>query len=427
MGKSLETTIEERNILGRFGFELSPDNGGKEWWTVREVQQQVLNDHPDLDAFRDQKFVEDYLQGLTGEASGGDGTPAGMEEGGRFHQDIVLALVMEVEAELGEKGETLPEVAESAEELMAQWLLVREPAADPVGFYIREAAQTPLLTVDQEVELAKQVELGVKAREILKQGSKLGLEEEQQYQLQVEEGQKAREHLARANTRFVVSIAKRYMGQGLPFPDLIQEGNIGLMRAVDKFDYRRGNRFATYAGWWIRQAITRAISQKSRTIRIPTHLVDRVNALSRVAGQLEQELGRPASTEEVRERMAVTEAQFAAATEVAGQQTVYLEEPIGDGRESELGDFIPSEIMGPEEAVIRRLLAEDVERVISDLLPRQAQILRFRFGLGGRETLSLEEVGRRFGLSRERIRQIEKEALRQLRQPRVARILGDYL
>jgi RNA polymerase primary sigma factor len=303
-------------------------------------------------------------------------------------------------------------------------------ADDPVGLYFRQMAQEPLLTAQEEIELAKRIELGKQARDTL---SRLGSREMYSdawlahLEKLVSDGQAAREHLGRANTRLVVSIAKRYMGQGLPFPDLIQEGNVGLMRAVDKYDYRRGNRFSTYATWWIRQAITRALAQKTRTIRIPLHMTERIRQMYRTAQGLEQSLGRRPSPEEIATEMDLPADTIRAMMD-ASQHAIALERPVGDDGDSEFGDFIEDQDSpSPVESATQHLLQETIEEVLSELTPRQSHILRLRFGLGGGEPHTLEEIANKFGLSRERIRQLEKEALRRLRHPRLAHNLRDYL
>jgi len=303
-------------------------------------------------------------------------------------------------------------------------------ADDPVGLYFRQMAQEPLLTAQEEIDLAKRIEFGKDARECLE-----GLDVTSRYtdaeivhmQRLVLDGQAAREHLGRANTRLVVSIAKRYMSQGLPFPDLIQEGNVGLMRAVDKYDYKRGNRFSTYATWWIRQAITRALAQKTRTIRIPLHMTERIRQMYRTAQSLEQRLGRRPTPEEIAEAMELPTDSVRNMMD-ASQHAVALERPVGEDGDSEFGDFIEDQDSpSPVEAATQHLLQETIEEVLSELTPRQSHILRLRFGLGGGEPHTLEEIANKFGLSRERIRQLEKEALRRLRHPRLAHNLRDYL
>jgi RNA polymerase primary sigma factor len=303
-------------------------------------------------------------------------------------------------------------------------------ADDPVGLYFRQMAQEPLLTAQEEIDLAKRIETGKKAYERLSYPSTYQHYSETwilHMQRLVLEGQAAREHLGRANTRLVVSIAKRYMGQGLPFPDLIQEGNVGLMRAVDKYDYKRGNRFSTYATWWIRQAITRALAQKTRTIRIPLHMTERIRQMYRTAQSLEQSLGRRPSPEEIADEMDLP-ADAVRGMMDASQHAIALERPVGDDGDSEFGDFIEDQDSpSPVESATQHLLEETIEEVLSELTPRQSHILRLRFGLGGGEPHTLEEIANKFGLSRERIRQLEKEALRRLRHPRLAHNLRDYL
>jgi RNA polymerase primary sigma factor len=300
-------------------------------------------------------------------------------------------------------------------------------ADDPVGLYFRQMAQEPLLTAQEEIDLAKQIERGKTARKKLDYASDLSMSQRAELIAHIELSQEAREHLGRANTRLVVSIAKRYMGQGLPFPDLIQEGNVGLMRAVDKYDYKRGNRFSTYATWWIRQAITRALAQKTRTIRIPLHMTERIRQMYRTAQLLEQQLGRRPTPEEIAEEMELP-AESVRGMMDASQHAIALERPVGDDGDSEFGDFIEDQdTPEPAEAAAHHLLQETIEEVLSELTPRQAHILRLRFGLGGGEQHTLEEIANKFGLSRERIRQLEKEALRRLRHPRLAHNLRDYL
>jgi RNA polymerase primary sigma factor len=300
-------------------------------------------------------------------------------------------------------------------------------ADDPVGLYFRQMAQEPLLTAHEEVELAKRIELGKDAASKISGLRRSDRAARVELQTLIEDGQAAREHLGRANTRLVVSIAKRYMGQGLPFPDLIQEGNVGLMRAVDKYDYKRGNRFSTYATWWIRQAITRALAQKTRTIRIPLHMTERIRQMYRTAQVLEQNLGRRPTPEEIAAEMELP-AESVRGMMDASQHAIALERPVGDDGDSEFGDFIEDQdTPSPVESATQHLLQETIEEVLSELTPRQSHILRLRFGLGGGDPHTLEEIANKFGLSRERIRQLEKEALRRLRHPRLAHNLRDYL
>jgi len=354
----------------------------------------------------DEQTIESVLEDL--EDLGVEVRPTGEEE-----DDPVLQVV----AKLGEDEEDDDALAD----------ISAVSADDPVGLYFRQMAQEPLLTAEEEIELAKIIEAGKKARAKLEKSTNLSVQERAELVLAMERAQEAREHLGRANTRLVVSIAKRYMGQGLPFPDLIQEGNVGLMRAVDKYDYERGNRFSTYATWWIRQAITRALAQKTRTIRIPLHMTERIRQMYRTAQVLEQELGRRPTPEEIAEEMNLP-ADSVRGMMDASQHAIALERPVGDEGDSEFGDFIEDQdTPEPDEAAAHHLLQETIEEVLSELTPRQAHILRLRFGLGGGEQHTLEEIANKFGLSRERIRQLEKEALRRLRHPRLAHNLRDYL
>ncbi len=300
-------------------------------------------------------------------------------------------------------------------------------ASDTIGLYLTEMAQEPLLSAEEEIELAKQIERGRWAERKLRKNGR-SAEEQARLRREVELGQAAREHLSRANTRLVVSIAKKYRGYGVPFPDLIQEGNVGLMRAVDKFDYRRGNRFSTYATWWIRQAITRALADQGRTIRLPVHMSDRIRKVYQVAHQLEQETGHRPTPEEIAREMAEDPDKIRWMISRSRRATS-LERPVGDDDDgSELGDFIENEnTPDPAESVARQLLAEQVRRMLEQLTPREARILRLRYGLADGRTRTLKEIAQQFGLSRERIRQIEREALDKLRPTSEALSLQEYL
>jgi RNA polymerase primary sigma factor len=299
------------------------------------------------------------------------------------------------------------------------------PADDTVSLYFRQMASEPLLTSEQEVLLAKRIERGSEAKKQWRQKRDASREELAAAAEIIKDAQAAREHLSRANTRLVVSIAKRYRNQGLPMSDLIQEGNVGLMIAVDKFDYRLGNRFSTYASWWIRQAITRALSQKSRTIRLPLHLSDQLRRITAVNQIMGQELGREPSDEELSRRLDLAPEEIRETLE-ANPQTIALETPIGD--DSEFGDLIEDDqSVSPDDTMHSIMLGEVLNRILNDLLPREAQILRLRFGLEDGTPQTLEQVGKELGLSRERIRQIERQALRQLRQPQFAHMLRDFL
>jgi RNA polymerase primary sigma factor len=299
-------------------------------------------------------------------------------------------------------------------------------ADDTISLYLKEMARVPLLSPEQETELARQLERGRKARRQFSRDTHNPAETDKLQRL-VDIGDRAREHLIKANTRLVVSIAKKYMGQGVPFSDLIQEGNLGLMKAVEKFDYRRGYKFSTYATWWIRQAITRALADQGRTIRVPVHMSDRIRKLHQVSRQLEQAWGRKPTPEELADEMELEPAKVRWMLRVS-RHPVSLERPVGEEEDSELGNFIEDEdAPTPPDAAYHHLLQEKLEDVLGTLTPREARILRLRFGLQNGRSYTLEEVGKKFGLTRERIRQIEGQALRKLRHPRRSRQLRDYL
>lgn len=297
---------------------------------------------------------------------------------------------------------------------------------DTVGLYLKEMAQVPLLTLEEEVRLARMLGEGREAERQLKRDGH-SPEERERLERLVEQGRMAREHLIKANTRLVVSIAKKYIGRGVPLLDLIQEGNLGLMKAVEKFDYRRGYRFSTYATWWIRQTITRAIADQGRTIRVPVHMSDRIRRLYKTARRLEQERGRKPTPEEIAEEMGLDPRKVQWMLRVSWRP-LSLEHPVGEEEDSELGNFIEDDrTPTPDESAYQNLLREKIEEVLATLTPREARILRLRFGLQNGRSYTLEEVGQKFGLTRERIRQIEGKALRRLRHPRRSRQLRDFL
>jgi RNA polymerase primary sigma factor len=301
------------------------------------------------------------------------------------------------------------------------------PAAtsDLVRIYLREIGRVPLLTAEDEVELAKSIEAGLFADEKLRGGSPEGAEAAD-FEFLVAEGERSKQRLIEANLRLVVSIAKRYIGRGLVFLDLIQEGNLGLIRAVEKFDYTRGYKFSTYATWWIRQAITRAIADQARTIRVPVHMVETINKLARVQRQLHQDLGREPTPDEIAAEMGIEPERVADIQRIA-QEPVSLQSPIGE-EESDLGDFIEdADAVVPIEAAAFIMLQDQLERVLDELSRREQRIIQLRFGLTDGHPRTLEEVGREFGVTRERIRQIESKTLAKLRHPSRAQMLREYL
>jgi RNA polymerase primary sigma factor len=297
---------------------------------------------------------------------------------------------------------------------------------DTIGLYLKEVGRVPLLTAEEEVELAQRIERGRLAREELARGN-VSTRRRQELQALIEDGWAAREHLITANSRLVISVAKKYMGRGVPFLDLIQEGNIGLIRAAKKFDYRRGHKFSTYATWWIRQAVTRAIADQGRTIRVPVHMGDQINKLLRVQHQLTQRLGRDPSVEELAGALDVTPQKVENMIQVA-RRPLSLETPTDDEEDSVLGDFIQDEeVPAPDETATYNLLREHLETVLNGLPPREVRILQLRYGLLDGQAYTLEEVGRKMGVTRERVRQIEAQALSRLRHPAIRRKLREYL
>jgi RNA polymerase primary sigma factor len=302
----------------------------------------------------------------------------------------------------------------------------RATTSDLVRIYLREIGRVPLLTAEDEVELAKTIEAGLFAEEKLTGSFPLLGAVHGDLELLVGEGVKAKQRLIEANLRLVVSIAKRYIGRGLVFLDLIQEGNLGLIRAVEKFDYTRGYKFSTYATWWIRQAITRAIADQARTIRVPVHMVETINKLARVQRQLHQELGREATADEIAAEMGLETERVAEIQRIA-QEPVSLQSPIGE-EESDLGDFIEdADAVVPIEAAAFIMLQDQLDRVLTELADREQRIIQLRFGLCDGHPRTLEEVGREFGVTRERIRQIESKTLAKLRHPSRAQMLREYL
>ena len=299
---------------------------------------------------------------------------------------------------------------------------------DHVKMYLKEIGKVNLLTPEEELSLAKRMADGETAKEQLEEiGENIDEDSKKQIDLLIADGEKAKKSLAEANLRLVVSIAKRYVGRGMLFLDLIQEGNLGLIKAVDKFDYTKGYKFSTYATWWIRQAITRAIADQARTIRIPVHMVETINKLVRVSRQLVQELGREPTPEELAKELNMPVDKVREISKIS-QEPVSLETPIGEEEDSHLGDFIPDEdAPAPSEAASFVLLKEQLGAVLETLSEREAKVLRLRFGLDDGRARTLEEVGKEFDVTRERIRQIDAKALRKLRHPSRSKKLKDFL
>jgi RNA polymerase primary sigma factor len=363
-------------------------------------------------------------------------TDEGMEQA----EDLYIALTA-AGVDIYEDGDDAPivvtedagegldgDIEEEEEDLDDTFDLSGVSSDDTVGLYLKEMARVPLLTSEEEIDLAKQYERGLLAGQTIEQANgNLSTEERETLLKVVDSGHDARDHLIKANTRLVVSIAKKYMGRGVPFLDLIQEGNLGLMKAVEKFDYQRGYRFSTYATWWIRQTITRAIADQGRTIRVPVHMSDRIRQLYKTTRELEQSYGRKPTPEEIANELGMEPRKVQWMLRVSWRP-LSLEHPVGEEEDSELGSFIEDDTSPtPNESAHDNLLREKVEEMLATLTPREARILRLRFGLHNGRSYTLEEVGQKFGLTRERIRQIEGKALRRLRHPRRSRQLKDYL
>jgi RNA polymerase primary sigma factor len=339
--------------------------------------------------------------------------------------DVVEDEPVAEEAEAEEAPDTDEERARARKEVDQA---LKAPTNDPVRMYLKEIGRVSLLTAQEEVDLAKRIEAGLEAQAKLMEHEAM-LPEERAATLEwiYLDGAVAKRHLVEANLRLVVSIAKRYVGRGMAFLDLIQEGNLGLIRAVEKFDYAKGFKFSTYATWWIRQAITRAIADQARTIRIPVHMVETINKLARIQRQLLQDLGREPTAEEIARQMELPPEKVREIQKIS-QEPVSLETPIGEEEDSHLGDFIEdAEAVVPLERASFKLLQEQLESVLHTLSKREKEVIRLRFGLVDGQPRTLEEVGRKFGVTRERIRQIESKTLSKLRHPSRSQKLRDYL
>jgi RNA polymerase primary sigma factor len=334
----------------------------------------------------------------------------------------------EVEAEKEEVEEQTPDADEDRVRARREVdMALKAPTNDPVRMYLKEIGRVALLTAQEEVSLAKRIEKGVFAQEELDKKPETANPRLAELRYDIKDGARAKRHLVEANLRLVVSIAKRYVGRGMAFLDLIQEGNLGLIRAVEKFDYAKGFKFSTYATWWIRQAITRAIADQARTIRIPVHMVETINKLVRIQRQLLQDLGREPTADEIAEQMEITPEKVREIQKIS-QEPVSLETPVGEEEDSHLGDFIEdSDAVVPLERASFRLLQEQLESVLHTLSEREKSVIEMRFGLKDGQPRTLEEVGKTFGVTRERIRQIESKTLSKLRHPSRSQKLRDYL
>ena len=317
--------------------------------------------------------------------------------------------------------------ASEEDDLPAQTVVTAGATADPVKDYLKQIGRVPLLNAEQEVELAKRVEAGLFAEETLNSGEKFEKKLKRELDWIAEDGRRAKNHLLEANLRLVVSLAKRYTGRGMLFLDLIQEGNLGLIRAVEKFDYTKGYKFSTYATWWIRQAITRAMADQARTIRIPVHMVEVINKLARVQRQMLQDLGREPTPEELAKELDMTPEKVVEVQKY-GREPISLHTPLGEEGDSEFGDLIEdSEAVVPADAVSFTLLQEQLHSVLDTLSEREAGVVAMRFGLTDGQPKTLDEIGKVYGVTRERIRQIESKTMSKLRHPSRSQVLRDYL
>ncbi|OEJ44229.1 RNA polymerase sigma factor [Streptomyces agglomeratus] len=329
------------------------------------------------------------------------------------------------EEEGGEKGFVLSD--EDEDDAPAQQVAVAGATADPVKDYLKQIGKVPLLNAEQEVELAKRIEAGLFAEDKLASSDKLAPKLKRELEIIAEDGRRAKNHLLEANLRLVVSLAKRYTGRGMLFLDLIQEGNLGLIRAVEKFDYTKGYKFSTYATWWIRQAITRAMADQARTIRIPVHMVEVINKLARVQRQMLQDLGREPTPEELAKELDMTPEKVIEVQKY-GREPISLHTPLGEDGDSEFGDLIEdSEAVVPADAVSFTLLQEQLHSVLDTLSEREAGVVSMRFGLTDGQPKTLDEIGKVYGVTRERIRQIESKTMSKLRHPSRSQVLRDYL
>jgi RNA polymerase primary sigma factor len=378
----------------------------------------------------DEAAAEDGFPGpARGKAAAQDGAPAAPGAGDDYvppvAPDGTIRLAVKRPGEEGE-DETLV-YGDDDEDLPAAQVAVAGATSDPVKDYLKLIGKVPLLNAEQEVELAKRIEAGLFAEEKLAEGRDVRIEVRSDLEWIAEDGRRAKNHLLEANLRLVVSLAKRYTGRGMLFLDLIQEGNLGLIRAVEKFDYTKGYKFSTYATWWIRQAITRAMADQARTIRIPVHMVEVINKLARVQRQMLQDLGREPTPEELAAELDMTPEKVVEVQKY-GREPISLSTPLGEDGDSEFGDLIEdSEAIQPGEAVSFTLLQEQLHSVLDTLSEREAGVVSMRFGLTDGQPKTLDEIGKVYGVTRERIRQIESKTMSKLRHPSRSQVLRDYL
>jgi RNA polymerase primary sigma factor len=434
-----EDLTAEADFADPAGDELDIEDLDEEPDLASVADLDVEADLAELEVTDDE--AEDVIIGLAlddhdAEVSGRPGADGGPDdaepaaEAGEPGQPGVIAVagvVIEAGKPGGEEGEDEAFVyGDDDEDLPAAQVAVAGATSDPVKDYLKQIGKVPLLNAEQEVELAKRIEAGLFADEKLAEGS-LPHEARQDLEWIADDGRRAKDHLLEANLRLVVSLAKRYTGRGMLFLDLIQEGNLGLIRAVEKFDYTKGYKFSTYATWWIRQAITRAMADQARTIRIPVHMVEVINKLARVQRQMLQDLGREPTPEELAAELDMTPEKVIEVQKY-GREPISLHTPLGEDGDSEFGDLIEdSEAIQPGEAVSFTLLQEQLHSVLDTLSEREAGVVSMRFGLTDGQPKTLDEIGKVYGVTRERIRQIESKTMSKLRHPSRSQVLRDYL
>jgi len=398
MDNMLVNSIEEKD-MEKFGIELLIEYGQQQGFLTHD---DVLEFVPEAEA--DEHLLEEILEAIS------DASISYLEE--------------EEAAEKPELDEEDLEEEMSPRQLAGASLEDIE-TNDMVRLYMAEAAHVPLLSAGEEKELSQRIELGHLAQQELASGN-VGQKRLLELRRLIEDGWAAREHLIRANTRLVLSVARKYLGRGLPFLDLVQEGNIGLMRAAKKYDHKRGFKFSTYATWWIRQAITRALADQSRTIRLPVHMGDQINRLLRTQHRLQQELGRTPSAEELADELEVPEEKVKQMFELA-QLPLSLETPVGEEEDETIGEFVEdSDTPDPEELTVHTLMQHDLSEILDELPPRELRVLQLRYGLLSGEPLTLKEVGKKMGITRERVRQLESQAFRRLRDQKSEQRLRAY-
>jgi RNA polymerase primary sigma factor len=418
----LEDAVDLEDFDGSFDDEDLGDALGDALGADLEIGDSPDADLADADADVDVDVDVDPDAELTEEADTEDADPAARPEGA----DATAQQDGKVPGETGD--EEIFVFGDDDDDLPAAQVAVAGATADPVKDYLKQIGKVPLLNAEQEVELAKRIEAGLFAEEKLAEGA-LGLNPDQRIDMEwiAEDGRRAKNHLLEANLRLVVSLAKRYTGRGMLFLDLIQEGNLGLIRAVEKFDYTKGYKFSTYATWWIRQAITRAMADQARTIRIPVHMVEVINKLARVQRQMLQDLGREPTPEELAVELDMTPEKVVEVQKY-GREPISLHTPLGEDGDSEFGDLIEdSEAIQPGEAVSFTLLQEQLHSVLDTLSEREAGVVSMRFGLTDGQPKTLDEIGKVYGVTRERIRQIESKTMSKLRHPSRSQVLRDYL